>query len=234
MKKVVYSLGIALLILAGGNAFAETPLKEFGKVIHAINHEFENIFEVLGDGLEGEENASLEKLNAAAENIKKEAQTLIALGEKNKRDDWVFEAEEMVDVIEEGLEKFEEREFDEGILRLAKAFYMHNVLQMITPQFIRDDLAVHHEEVKELVSQWDDEDAAEEVEAAAENLEDLTKHVYYAARIFDKKVWMKFAEAALEAADEVADACEERDREAAEAGLEELKTQIDMLKKLIK
>lgn len=233
MKKVVCMLG-AMLVLVGGNVFAETSLKDFGKVMHSLDHEFESIFEVLGESLEGEGNASLEKLHAAAEQIKQDAQTLIALGKKSERDDWVFEAEEMVDVIEEGLEKLEEREFDEGVLRLAKAFYMHNVLQMITPQFIRDDLAVHHEEMIELVSQLDDEDAAEVVERAAEHLEDLTKHIYYAAKIFDKKVWMKFAEAALEAADEVADACEERDRATAEAELKELKTQIDMLEKLIK
>ncbi|MCP4397882.1 MAG: hypothetical protein GY801_11375 [bacterium] len=81
-------------------------------------------------------------------------------------------------------------------------------------------------EIGGVLAKLEIEEAAETVEHQAEAMEGLARHVHYASKMFGKKVWRKFAKAALEAADELADAFEERDQAAAEAALKKLEKRV--------
>ncbi|MCP4397881.1 MAG: hypothetical protein GY801_11370 [bacterium] len=140
MKKLAGIIVIVVMVLLCGNAFAE-PLEEFSKAIQSIEQEFENIFEALGDSLKEEGSFSLNDIRAAAEKIETEANSIVALGEENDREDWAFEADELTESIDECLERFDENEFDEALFTLARAFHMFNLLQMISPRYVRNELS---------------------------------------------------------------------------------------------
>ncbi len=232
MKKLAGVIIIVGMVLLCGNVFAD-PLEEFSKAIQSIEQEFENIFEALSDGFKEEGSISLNEIREAAEKIKTEAKSIVALGEKNNRKDWVFEAAELVWSMDECLEMLEEKEFDEAMHNLARAFHMFSTLQMVSPRFARHSLSKRYQEVKGLLAGGDIRETAEAVERRAEAMEDLARHLHYASKMFGKKVWRKFAEAALQAAVEVTTACDDRDQAAAEAALKKLEKPIMMLEELI-
>ncbi len=232
MKKLTGIIVIVVMVLLCGNAFAD-PLEEFSKAIQSIEQEFENIFEALGDGLEEEGSFSLNDIRAAAEKIETATKSIVVLGEENNRADWAFEAEELAEAIDEYLEMLDEQEFDDALSTLARAFHMFNLLQMLTPRFARNSLSERYQDVQDLLTGGDIGETGEAGEQQAEYMEGLARHVYYASKMFGKKVWRKFANAALEAADELADACEDRDQAAVETALEKLEKPIMMLEELI-
>lgn len=232
MKRLTGVLVVVIMVLFHGNAFADT-LEVFSEAIHAIEEEFENIFESFGDALEEEGSLSLNEIRAATEKIKTEAESIVALGKENDRSDWVFEADELAEVVEELMECLEEKELDEALFNLAMAFHNFSTLQMVSPRFARNALSEHYKEVKDVLTKGDVVGTAEAVERQTEHMEDLARHLHYASKIFGKKVWRKFAEATLEAADEMADACEDRDQAAAEAALKKIEKPIMMLEDLI-
>lgn len=233
MKKLTGVMVIVVMVLFYGTAFADT-LEVFSEAMHSIEKEFENIFEGLGDGLEEEGSLSLNDMKEAAEKIGMEAESIVALGKENNRADWAFEAEELAEAMDEWLEKLDEKEFDEAMYHLTRAFHMFSLLQMITPRFARNEMSERYKEMGDVLAKLDIEEAAEIVEHQAEYMEGLARHVHYASKMFGKRVWRKFAERALEAADEVTDACEDRDKAAAEAALKKFEKPLEMLEELIK
>lgn len=233
MKKFTGLMIIVVMVLFSGNAFAD-PLEEFSEAIHSIEEEFENIFEHLGDGFKEEESISLNEIKESIERIKAEAESIVALGEQNNRKDWAFEAEELVEVMDECLERLDEGEFDEAIHGLARAFHIVNLLQMVSPRFARNGLSEAYKDVQDLLARGDVRETGEAGEHIAEYMEGLARHTHYASKMYGKKVWRKFTEAALEAADELSDAFEDRDQAAAEAALKKLEKPIEMLEELIK
>ncbi len=231
-KAVMMSILVVLVsvyVFYSDNAFADT-LEEYAAAIHSIEEAFENIFEGMSRGLKEGGVLPADEIKKAAEKIETGAESIEAIGKKITNHDFIFEADELAEAVEEFTEALEKNEFDEAMFHLTRSFTSFNLLQIVYPEHSRKRLSKEFIQLKERVT------AGNLVQTGifAEKIETVARHIHYASKMFGKKVWLKFAHQTLEAADDLADACDKNDKAGAEAAMAKLEKSIKFLEKLIK
>ncbi|MCP4108511.1 MAG: hypothetical protein GY749_23685 [Desulfobacteraceae bacterium] len=229
-KGVMTGIAVMVSVYAFYNNASADTLEEYTAAIHSIEEAFDNIFESLGNGLKKDAVLSVGEIKKAAEQIEKQAESIEAIGKKISSHDFIFEADELAEAVEKFTEALEKNEFDEAVFHLTRSFNSFNLLQTVYPAHSRKRLSKEFIQLKERVTAGN----LVQTEIFAEKIETVARHIHYASKMFGKKVWLKFAHQTLEAADDLADACDKNDKPGAEAAMAKLEKSIKFLEKLIK
>lgn len=223
-----------MLVLAHGIPkvdAAETSLEKFSKATEGIAEDLETLFDLVGEAIEGKELPKA-KITKVLGEIGENAKVLAALGKKENAK-YTWDANQTVIHVDEGVERLEVNDLGEMICAASHiAIHNHNI-QLLNPQFLRDTLVEHVDELNEELNKSDVEWEGE-VEEIYEHLALHSNQMGIAADIFGKKIWIKFTDQFRAVADKIREPIEEKKAAEAKTIAKDFKKPLAMIVKLVK
>ncbi len=192
MKKLTHVMVIVgMMALCPATVFAQDAalLRQFSEATEGITEDLETIFDLIGEAMLGKEFPKSEMKRVLGE-ISSKAEVLVAIG-KNEQAEWVWNANQIIVQAGEALGRMEGDTIGEANCALSYIHtYNHNV-QLLNPPYMRDILGVYVDKLKTATDtddvEWD------EVEEIYERLALHSNQMAFAADIFGKRIWQKFA-----------------------------------------
>ncbi len=191
MKKLTgVMLIVSMVFLCATTVFAvDDSLKQFGEATEGIGEDLETLFDLIGEAMLGKELRKFEMERALGE-ISSKAEVLVALGE-NEQAEWVWDANQIIVQVEEAKGRMEGDTIGEANCALSYIHTHNHNVQLLNPPYMRDVLVVYVEKLKTAMDaddiEWDD------VEEIYERLALHSNQMAFAANIFGKQIWKKFA-----------------------------------------
>jgi hypothetical protein len=230
MKKTISSLAfVCMMVLVSAPVFAGAQA-EFIDAYEELSSTTNELFEGLGEGLEGTV-PDVKNLVKKTDILIAKSNTMEKASEKLGLKNAAKEAGHMAEYLGRIRDSLKTGKEKHAIIMMAARYYKHfNNCLTNNPVGVQMLLQDHIDEIKEAVESED----KHEIEHLAEHLHIHADQMYYAAILFGKKVWQKFAVQAKEAADKIHEATESGDFAGVKEGITEIEKPVAMLKKLVK
>jgi hypothetical protein len=227
--KVLMLVFVSMMILVSAPVFADTQA-EFKDAYEEVTIITNELFESIGEGLEGK-TLDVKKLANKTDILIAKSNTIekaaVKLGLKNAG----IEADHMAEYLGEIKEALETGKEKHALIMNMARYYKHlNSCLTNNPVAVQRLLQDHVDEIKEAVASGD----MHEIKHLAEHLHIHADQMYYAAILFGKKVWQKFAVQTKEIAITIHEAVEDNNLPGVKAGITKIEKPVAMLKKLVK
>ena len=233
MQKIITTLIFVCLFfgLFTGQVFAGAKEDLFKATYEETEILTNELFLGINAALSGAE-LNRELLSAKAAKLMQNCDLLSKTALELKKTDAASEAAQMLAYMTR-IKKIFDQDTDghDYLTMLVARYYLHyNNTVMSNPICL---VNMQKDHVDELRAALDAKDY-EELGHLAEHLHLHSDQMYFASKIFGKKVWAKFAIQAKEKADEIFANAEKKDIEAVRAGVAEIEVPVSMLLKIVK
>lgn len=232
MKKqvvVVVIIGMVTFFCAE-RGIADTK-SDFVEIYEHIAHLTHQLFEEVSHASMSESSIADETLMRMVEALITNAKTLETLAGQLGQIESANEVRQMTDYLNRFKHLVQTEGDHHALIMMLSRYYLHfhNCL-MLNPICLKDILHAHLEELKEAV----DKNDFEVIVHVAEHQYLHADQMYYAALIFEKKIWQKFALQIKMTADDIYAAAREGDLESVRTGIGQIEQPIQILRQLVK
>ncbi len=233
MQKITTTLIFACLSfgLLTGQVFADAKEDLFKATYEETEILTNELFTGISAALSGAE-LNREMLSAKAAKLMQNSEVLSKTAMELKKTDTASEAAQMLAYMTR-IKKVFDQDTDghDDLTMLVARYYLHyNNTVMSNPVCLVNMQKDHVEELRTALDAKD----YNELGHLAEHLHLHSDQMYFASKVFGKKVWAKFAIRAKDKADEIFANAEKKDIEAVRAGVAEIEVPVSMLLKIVK